>query len=350
MPSPFISIIVPVYNAAQTIEKCVSSLTSQSYRNIEVLLVNNASTDCSLEVCKDLAAKDSRVKVIDHFEKGVSTARNRGIDESAGDYVMFVDADDWIDDNVCEVFAKQNVKYDYDLFCFSAQYHKKSRVVETFLFDENAELFSLSQKNELQIKVLMPNAPCFSYKTNTRYVGSVWGKLYKREILKKANLHFATETIISEDVLFNTMALDYFDRIGFTRDCFYHYIQQTDSAQNHFRPNSEKYFAYVITQIQQWLEQTKKDKLFIDAANCLFTHYLFGILKEDIFHKDNNISLNQRYSYLKNLLSENKIQELLWNNNKDYFSVLERLLIYLMKKKYSFLLSSLLYLYCRKGI
>ena len=210
MPSPFISIVVPVYNAAQTLEKCVSSLTSQSYRNIEILLVNNGSTDCSLEVCKDLATKDSRVKVIDHFEKGVSTARNRGIDESAGDYVMFVDADDWIDSDVCDFFVKQNAEYDYDLFCFSAQYRKNRNTVKTFLFEHNEDLLSLEQKDQLQIKVLSPQAPVLDYKVNTRFAGSACGKFYKCKILQKNNLRFAIETTISEDCLFNTLALDYF--------------------------------------------------------------------------------------------------------------------------------------------
>ena len=347
--SPLISIVVPVYNAAQALEKCVCSLTSQSFENIEILLVNNGSTDCSLNVCAKLASKDSRIKVIDHFEKGVSAARNRGIRESVGDYVMFVDADDWIDSNVCEVFANSNSKYNYDLFCFSARYCKKNKSIESFLFAENVDILSPTQKEQLQIKVLSPQAPVLDYKVNTRYAGSVWGKFYKREIIQKSSLCFATETIISEDCLFNTLALDYFLRIGYTRDCFYYYEQHDNSAQNRFRENSEKYFQYVADQIKCWLKETNKNQCIVDAANCLFVHYLFGILKEDLFHRDNKISLNQRCSQLKILLSKNTTQELLQNINKEYFSFLERLLVYMMKKKFSFLLSSLLWLYCRKG-
>lgn len=333
MPSPFISIIVPVYNAAQTIEKCVSSLTSQSYRNIEVLLVNNASTDCSLEVCKDLAAKDSRVKVIDHFEKGVSSARNRGIQDSTGDYVMFVDADDWIDNNVCEVFANENRLHNYDLFCFSAQYHKAGTSLKSFLFAESVPLLSTTQKEELQIKVFAPNAPCFDYKTSTRFLGSAWGKLYKRDILIKHNLHFSKETIISEDVLFNTLALDYFDRIGYTRDCFYHYVQQKDSAQNRYRPNSEKYFDFVIAQIQQWLVRTKKNKRFVEAANCLFVHYLFGMMKEDLFHKDNPHSNAEKRNAFEKVLSMENFSIPLLNLSNGFFSLPERIFIWMLRNK-----------------
>ncbi len=333
MSKPIISIVVPVYNAALTLLKCVDSLTSQTFKNIEILLINNGSTDDSWSVCLNLASQDSRIKAVEHSEKGVSSARNRGIRDSIGDYVMFVDADDWIDDNVCEVFANENRLHNYDLFCFSAQYHKVSRSLKSFLFAENVPLFSENYKEELQIKIFAPRAPFFYYKTNTRFAGSAWGKFYKREILLKNNLRFATETIISEDVLFNTLALDYFDRIGYTRDCFYHYIQQNNSAQNSYRPNSEKYFTFIIKEIQAWLLRTNKDAHFVDAANCLFVHYLFGVLKEDVFHKDNTNSNAAKIHQLEKILSMKEFLEPLSNLKELYFSLPERILIWLLQKK-----------------
>lgn len=334
MRNPLISVVVPVNNAALTLTKCVNSLTSQTFRNIEVLLINNDSADDSWSLCLEWASKDSRIKAINHFEKGVSSARNRGIQESVGEYVMFVDADDWIDENVCELFVSENRFQNYDLFCFSAQYHKENCSLKSFLFTENVQLLSENQKEELQIKVFAPNAPYFEYKTNTRYAGSVWGKFYKREILLKNNLRFATETIISEDVLFNTLVLDYFHRIGYTRDCFYHYIQQTNSAQNRYRLHSARYFAFVINEIQSWLLKTNKEPRFVDAANSLFVHYLFGILKEDIFHKDNPDSNEGKKNKLEEVLSMEEFCVPLNKSNKRYFSPPERALIRLLQKKW----------------
>ena len=333
MPNPLISIVVPVCNAASTLFKCVNSLTSQTFKNIEILLINNGSTDDSWPMCLNLASKDSRIKPIDHHKKGVSSARNRGIQDSIGDYVMFVDADDWIEDNVCEIFTQKNRAHDYDLFCISAQYHNANKSLKSFLFAESVPFFSDGQKEELQIKVFAPNAPCFNYKTSTRFLGSSWGKIYKRDVLIKHNLHFSEETIISEDVLFNTLALDYFDRIGYTRDCIYHYAQQTSSAQNRYRPNSKKYFAFIIKEIQAWLLSTNKDVHFVDAANCLFIHYLFGVLKEDVFHKDNPNSIAEKKRQLNIVLSMKEFLEPLNNLNKHYFSLSERILIWLLQKK-----------------
>lgn len=343
--TPLISVVVPVYNASATLKKCVDSLRKQSYNDIEIILVNNCSTDGSLELCLALASKDDRIVVDDLLEGGVSCARNRGIELANGNFITFVDADDWIGLNVFEIFANLNAEYDYDLYCYSAQYHNRTNTIVSYLFGNSVELFSQERKEELQIKVLAPQAPMFSYKVNTRFAGSACGKFYRREILMKNNLRFAKETIISEDVLFNTLALDFFHRIGYSRNCFYHYEQSACSAQNRYRPNSEKYFSFVIDRMQEWIAKTGKNQNFIDAANCLFAHYLFGILKEDLFHKDNKISLKSRCMRLNNLLSREKYSDLLEIINKDYFSLPERVLVFLMRSKYCRLLSLLLKLY-----
>lgn len=330
---PLVSVIVPVYNAARTLEKCVDSLTSQIFDDVEILLINNGSTDKSLDVCKEIAEKDSRIKVIDISEKGVSAARNKGIEFATGEFVTFVDADDWIDPDVCKLFADLNAKHNYDLFCYSAQYHKKGKITTTHLFGKDIELLSQNQKEELQIKVFAPQAPIFDYKTNTRFAGSACGKFYKREILLNNNLRFATETIISEDVLFNTLSLDFFHKIGYTKQCFYYYEQSKGSAQNRYRPNSDKYFIFVVKKIQEWLQNTGKDQRFVDAANCLFVHYLFGILKEDLCHKDNRLSYAERKKAFKQVLSKGELWFPLVDVNNNFFSFPERMLVWLLKKK-----------------
>ncbi len=331
--TPLVSVVIPVYNAFATLNKCVDSLRAQSYNDIEIVLVNNCSTDGSLDLCLELASKDDRIIVDDLLEKGVSSARNRGIELAHGDFITFVDADDWVDLNVCELFADLNAKHDYDLFCFSAQYHRNSKTTFSYLFDKDIELLSQNQKEELQVKVFAPQAPIFDYKMNTRFAGSVCGKFYKRGILLNNNLRFATETIISEDVLFNTLSLDFFHRIGYTKQRFYHYEQRSDSAQNRYRPNSDKYFVFVIEKIQEWLKNTKKNQCFVDAANCLFVHYLFGVLKEDLFHKDNHSLNHHKKEMFCQLVSNVFFLNVLRNSNSRYFSAPERFLLLLLKKR-----------------
>lgn len=339
---PLISFVVPVYNAERTLHDCVCSLIKQTFGNIEIILVNNCSTDGSFNKCNELAKEDDRVKVVDIAEKGVSAARNKGIEVASGEFVTFVDADDWIDANVCAVFANLNARHGYDLFCYSAQYHNRKNTIVSYLFSDGVEQFTQVQKEELQIKVLAPQAPFFSYKMNTRFAGSACGKFYKREILLKNNLRFATETIISEDVLFNTLALDCFHRIGYAKDCFYHYEQSNASAQNRYRPNSDKYFMFVIEEIRGWLQKTGKDQRFIDAANCLFVHYIFGILKEDLFHKDNRTFFLRKSTLLKNMMKNSIFLTIIEMAKRDYFTLPESFLLILLSKRYYLFASILL--------
>jgi len=342
--TPLISVIVPVYNASKTIRKCVLSLTTQSYENIEILLVNNGSTDDSLTLCREFASKDQRVIVNDITEKGVSAARNRGIELASGEFVTFVDADDWIDEKVFEIFAHLNATYNYDLFCYSAQYHNRTNTIISYLFDDDVDLLDQNQKEEIQIKIFAPQAPIFNYKMNTRFAGSVCGKFYKREILSKNNLRFATETTISEDVLFNALALDFFCKIGYTRECFYHYVQQNDSAQNRYRPDSVEYFSFVIGKIQHWLQSTGKDQRFVDAANCLFVHYMFGTLKEDVFHRDNPQHDLYKYNLTK-MLYRLKKYVVFKDLNKSYFSIPERMLVVFLTRRYFFVVKLMMDVY-----
>ena len=107
---PLISFVVPVHNAERTLHDCVCSITRQSFDDIEIILVNNCSTDGSFRKCNELAKEDGRIKVVDIAEKGVSAARNRGIELAIGEFVTFVDADDWIDSNGLSIakFNKNN--------------------------------------------------------------------------------------------------------------------------------------------------------------------------------------------------------------------------------------------------
>ena len=105
--SEVISIIVPVYNLASYIEECVESLRRQTYRNIEIILIDDGSADGSGDLCEKLALQDGRIRVIRQENRGVVAARNRGIDNAAGKYIAFVDGDDWVDSDMIETLLEE---------------------------------------------------------------------------------------------------------------------------------------------------------------------------------------------------------------------------------------------------
>ena len=120
MNTPLISIIVPVYNVEKYLDKCVQSLLNQTYKNIEIILVDDGSPDNSGIMCDEYAAKDSRVKVVHKQNGGLVSARNAGFDVMTGDWHMYVDSDDWIDLNTCEkLIAAINRHPDEDMVFFN---------------------------------------------------------------------------------------------------------------------------------------------------------------------------------------------------------------------------------------
>lgn len=110
-----ISIVIPVYNAEKKLSRCISSVLNQKYSNIEIVLIDDGSKDNSLIIANEWKKKDSRIKVISKENGGVSSARNKGIANSKGDYIMFVDADDWVSDNYCNDMIRAAQKYKADI-------------------------------------------------------------------------------------------------------------------------------------------------------------------------------------------------------------------------------------------
>lgn len=110
-----VSIIVPIYNVEKYLNRCLDSLVNQTFKDIEIIALNNGSTDSSLDILKDYASNDNRITIIDNENLGVSKARNIGIDKASGKYIVFVDSDDWIDTNMIEVLYSNITKNNCDL-------------------------------------------------------------------------------------------------------------------------------------------------------------------------------------------------------------------------------------------
>lgn len=213
-----ISIIVPIYNAENYINSALESICGQTYQNLEILLIDDGSTDRSLECCHQWSRKDARIKVYHQENAGASAARNKGIELAAGKYLMFVDGDDWIEPNMLEVLYLEAEKNHADAACCILQEepaeggswsvkHKKNKLIsESQLKDK---IKSYNSKAESGLALL-----------------SVWGpvcKLYRRDVV--GNCRFENYKV-AEDLLFNTNVIcsERFEKAVLVEYPFYHYI------------------------------------------------------------------------------------------------------------------------------
>ena len=205
MKMNLVSIIVPVYNVEPYLEKCINSILNQTYKDFELILVDDGSPDNCPAICDEYAKKDSRITVIHKQNGGVSSARNEGIKIAKGEFIWFVDSDDYIETNALEILSGYIEKSPSDLYIF------EQGLSEKFDIDNLNNLFY-----EHYFKYHFGFAP--------------WNKIYKNSILQSSSLFFDTEETVGEDLLFNVNYYTKINSLKFLDEKLYHYVVRENSA------------------------------------------------------------------------------------------------------------------------
>lgn len=242
--NPVISIIVPVYNVETYIEKCLQSICRQSYNNIEIIVVDDCSTDKSVAVCERYAAKDNRIRVL-HSEKnqGVSAARNRGMEYANGDYYMFVDSDDWIEPELCENAVRcmqENQRVDtvhWGYKCVAENGNVESEVTPTLYPQRTIEQPEIFNKFIDTLVVSLNDLYEWFYSSQSYFeaihskkqMGAVWRYLFSATIIKDKHLQFPIGVDRGEDLVFLICYLQECRAIVNMEMIPYNYLQRKDS-------------------------------------------------------------------------------------------------------------------------
>ena len=219
MKSPEISVIIPCYNRERFIADCIKSISAQSFKDIEIILVDDGSTDSSLDIAKNIQKQDSRIIIITQSNQGVATARNTGLKNATAPYIMWCDSDDFYDENMCERML-------------ATIQHSKSDIVECatkVIYDNLDE--SLKQDVERYLRLKMVN----KHKMNDWIIinsdASLWNKIYKREIVDKGNICFP-EGVVYEDAYFNDVYMVNCESISFLNERLYNYRRHGESVMS----------------------------------------------------------------------------------------------------------------------
>lgn len=236
-----ISVIIPVYNVGKYIGQCLDSIVNQTYKNLEIIIVNDGSSDNSLEIINRYSQNDRRIKTINLENKGVSFARNIGIKNSEGNYISFVDSDDYLNLNTYEKLVKNLDGEDLIIFNYGRFENSTGEIIkEKYVSDDEMQELS-EEKRYLYSKI---NHSC-------------WNKLYKTEYLKRNKFKFFE--ILYEDVFFNLEVIYSTNNIKILNESFYNYrVNRKDSIMGNRNNNDLNYIQRQVSAYKTNFENINK--------------------------------------------------------------------------------------------
>lgn len=277
-----ISIILPIYNMETYIEHCLCSLMSQTYKDLEIILVNDGSTDKSLEICKAYANLDPRIVLINKQNEGVSIARNTGMKKAKGKYIAFVDPDDWIEPDMYDALLKQLKKWQAPVcLCnFYKDYKKKSQA-KVFEFEKEVligeEIIEYLINDMIGVADLLPKY--------TMIMGSVWRGLYDRRFLEENQLTFMPKVSIMEDLIFMIKVLLKCEKVAIESGVWYHYVQHHDSNLHSYNEQLWEHQLLVYEHLEQSLRESGLEAQLRNRLDTRYIGMILNALKNETYTK-----------------------------------------------------------------
>lgn len=318
MESNKISVVIPVYNATAYIERCIKSILNQSYEAWELILVNDGSNDDSLEKCIAFQQGENRVNVFNQINLGPSVARNNGIEKATGKYIVFVDADDYVDEFYLEKLLQPFLNNsDIELSCGGyiefSKYHKKGLPLHDFekLLETNSEI----------------QQSTFFENLFNGVTGVLWGKMFLTEIIKEKAIALNPEIKLSEDLLFVFEYASHIKKIALVKDHLYCYNRLNENSLSGRLTVSN---LYDIKATNSQLKALNFKGVIADLESILVRRYIEGIIK---ITKDIAVDLQLYKNKIQNLelINQENLSSLQIDNkmNKE-----NKFHLYLFRKKY----------------
>jgi glycosyltransferase involved in cell wall biosynthesis len=334
---PDISIIVPIYKVEQYLDNCIESIVKQTYSSLEIILVNDGSPDNCGVICDNWALKDKRIKVVHKNNGGLVSARKAGLDIATGDYVAYVDGDDWIEPTMFESMIEVGKKNDADItICgFIEERDLWSKKIDNVVA---SGVYVGNKKNELLSKAIY-SGHFFEF----GLYPAVWNKLFKREILKINQYAVSNNIKMGEDAACTFPALIDADCICVMESSYlYHYRKTGDSMTTKY---DSQYFGRIF-ELFRYLDDviTKKncEVMKIQLQYYLAFLYFIGIQQE--FSRQNKAGFFKKTKKVKELSKNECINEALTKIDMNTLGFMYKSLAFCTKKQYSVLAGVVIYL------
>lgn len=285
-----VSIIVPVYNAEKVLTDCVDSIIKQTYNNWELWLVDDGSKDSSGVLCDEYVKKDDRIRVVHKVNEGVSIARNTGLERANGEYVFFVDSDDYLESETVEKAMKEALKYEADVVMFGFFYHCK----ETGEITQN-QIDKLFVGDKMEFV-----SDLFRETFGKELLNPPWNKFVKKSFLDLNDIKFISEFSICEDMIFTMDILDKAEKIVFLNESLYHYIyKKGDNLVNRFHSNFYDALSVYVKKTERFLAENNAVQETVTMVNSFYVNQTIAYVKK--IYSGSGYDIRQKYDKMKQI-------------------------------------------------
>ncbi len=303
-----VSIIVPVYNSEKYLKKCIESIQKQTLKDMQIILINDGSTDNSLSICKEYQKRDNRIEVIDKANMGVSSARNTGIEAAIGEYIGFVDADDWIEPEMYENMYHQVKQMQADV-CMCNYVVENNRGSTPVLLELKQNLL---QRNEIINDIIANMIAGPDLNSNSQFImGSVWRLLIKKEIIDSYNIRFQIGIPYMEDFLFCLQVLLKSNKVCIDEGTYYHYNNTNlSSATKSYKKDLAKIQRQVFETIEKILEKEKVYSALKYRMDIRYVNMCIDLINNEL-HEANDKSILEKLKVISEICRDERLKKIL---------------------------------------
>lgn len=325
------SIVVPVYNIEKYIRRCVDSIINQTYENIEIILVDDGSTDNSGIIC-DEYAKDPRVKVIHKKNQGLGEARNSGLEAATGDYISFFDGDDFIELNLLEVCNNELANNRVDIISFDFIDYDNGTIVK----HKNKNKKKYFNKDEIEEYLL---DMIYNKNNEKRIHESIWNKLYDLKFLKRIKFNFVSERkYISEDYFSNLILFKYVETIINIPNQLYYYCYNENSLTHVYNPERLEKNIFQYNESVKLCKNNYHKRITNSKLACQFLGNYIGIIRTIL---NSNLSKREKKKKVFLILDNIDTKKIIKEINPNECNFKQKILIFCLKHNFNFAVLSL---------
>lgn len=325
-----VSVVIPIYNVEKYLDRCLESVTKQSYSKLEIILVDDGSKDACPDMCDDWAKIDNRIKVIHKKNAGLGMARNTGIESASGEYIYFFDSDDYIALNTIEKCYRAGKNEQADIVLFGFNRLDKNLNVKKIIKAQRQEVYSGADIREKFIPGMVAPNPI-----NGKCIGlwmSMCSALFSMQLIKRANWRCSSEReIISEDMYSLLCLYNDVNRAVVLPDVFYYYCENSDSLTHVYRKDRftkiKEYYKHCLTACDKY----GYDDDIRHRVSKPFLDYTIGALKQITVSEN---SIQEKKMMVKEIINDDILQEVLYNNMNDKVAINQKILFWFWQKKW----------------